>query len=380
MPSWLSSADALAALGTKPQSLYASVSRGRIRTKPDPADPRRRLYHRDDIERLAGHRPGRRRAETVAAEAIRWGDPVLPSAITSIAGGRLFYRGRDAAALADGASLEEVAALLWEGPVPAFPTIAVPEEGSPLRRAFVALAERAAAEPPALDREASALRADAAAVVGALAGAVGARPGEALLHRRLAAAWRRPEAAGLLRQALVLLADHELNASAFAARVTVSTGASLSAAALSGLATLTGPRHGGAAGAVATLARSIERDGPAAIARTWAARQQPLAGFGHRLYPDGDPRARALLPGFPLPPAYAALAALGRELSGEEPNIDFALAALSAAYDLPADAPLLLFALARSVGWLAHALEQLAAGTPIRPRATYVGPPPAAAP
>ena len=371
--SWLTSEQALDALGTKPQSLYASVSRGRIRTKADPDDPRRRLYYGDDVERLAGRGAGRRRTETIASEAIRWGDPVLASAITAVTGGRLYYRGRDAVTLAETAGLEEVAALLWEAPVAAFstPPLSGRTPGA-LGPAFALLAARAATDPPATRQPPDSLTADAATIVGGLAGALGAMAGDAPVHRRLASAWRRPETAGLLRRALVLLADHELNASAFAARVTASTGASLAASALSGLATLSGPLHGGAAAAVTGLAQRILRDGGAELARDWAG-GRALPGFGHRLYPEGDIRAAALLPLFPLPPAFAALARIGSELSGEEPNVDFALAALAAAFDLPPEAPLQLFALARSTGWLAHALEQISTGTLIRPRALYVG-------
>ncbi|TBF80529.1 citrate synthase, partial [Rhizobium leguminosarum] len=113
--SWLTAEEALRALKTKPQTLYANVSRGRIRAKADPADPRRSLYQAADVQRLAERHAGRRRTETVAAEAIRWGDPVLSSAISTIIGGRLFYRGKDAAGFADVATLEQTAALLWNG-------------------------------------------------------------------------------------------------------------------------------------------------------------------------------------------------------------------------------------------------------------------------
>src|SRR6476659_6751912 len=104
---WLSAAEALRRLNVKPQTLYANVSRGRIRAKADPADPRRSLYSRDDIDRLARRSTGRPRTDVVAAEAISWGDPVLPSAISTVARGRLWYRGRDAVALAQNATLEE---------------------------------------------------------------------------------------------------------------------------------------------------------------------------------------------------------------------------------------------------------------------------------
>jgi citrate synthase len=377
---WMTSEQALAALGTKPQSLYASVSRGRIRARPDPADARKSLYDQDDIERLAQRAAGRRAHQSIAADAIRWGDPVLPTSISTIVGGALYYRGRDAIALAAHATLEQVATLLWEAPrmdfvAPSKPAV-LDSGGSPLHRAFAALTDRASADPPAHGRARPDLQVEAAGLVGTLAVALGAAAGPAPLHRRLAAAWRRPEAAQQLRRALVLLDEHELNASTFAARITASTGASLAAALLSGLATLTGPLHGNAAAGVAELVTRTSRDGAASLA-AWGIRDRPLPGFGHRLYPGGDPRAAAMLADFALPPAYAAFAALGRDLTGEAPNIDFALAALAAAFTLPADAPLTLFALARSVGWLAHALEQIETGTLIRPRANYVGVAPA---
>ena len=78
---WITTEQALERLGTKPQTLYANVSRGRIAAKPDPADPRRRLYSTEDIDRLANRHQGRRKAETVAAESIAWGEPVLSTAI-----------------------------------------------------------------------------------------------------------------------------------------------------------------------------------------------------------------------------------------------------------------------------------------------------------
>src|SRR5579859_6505510 len=111
---WVTAEQALAALGVQPQTLYANVSRKRIRAKPDPKDSRRSLYHSEDVKRLAARRPGRRTVAAVASEAISWGDPVLASSISTVAEGRLWYRGRDAIALSHTATLEEVAAILWE--------------------------------------------------------------------------------------------------------------------------------------------------------------------------------------------------------------------------------------------------------------------------
>jgi len=111
---WMTAAEALSVMNVRAQTLYANVSRGKIRAKPDKTDPRRSLYHRDDVLRMAERRSGQRKVEKVAAEAIDWGDPVLASAISTVANGKLWYRGRDAIELANTATFEEVTGLLWE--------------------------------------------------------------------------------------------------------------------------------------------------------------------------------------------------------------------------------------------------------------------------
>jgi citrate synthase len=381
-PLWLPAAEALELMQVRPQTLYASVSRGRVRAKPDATDPRRSLYHRDDVQRIAARTRGRRSSETVASEAIQWGEPVLPSAASTVADGRLWYRGQDACELAQHATLEDIAGLLWESAPPRFAAASsgpahIDKAATPLQAGLLALAARAATDPPSRGRSRSVLQAEAADVIGTLADALlgpSTSPKAAHLHTRLAAAWHRPRAADVLRRALVLMADHELNASTFAARVTASTGASLAACLLTGLSTLTGPLHGGAAAAVQALMRSVSTLGSEAAVREWLAHDRPLAAFGHPLYPAGDARCAALLEVIELPPAFTELRATGEKLLGEAANIDFALAAMATVHKLPADAPLMLFALARTVGWTAHVLEQQATGQLIRPRARYTGP------
>jgi len=373
--SWITAEQALAQLGTKPQTLYANVSRGRIGARPDPADPRRSLYRQEDVERLAARQTGRRPAHTVAAGTIAWGEPVLETAIATVKDGRLLYRGQDAAALAEAATLEEVARLLWQSAasVDFGSKTQVGEPGLPA--AYRAMAELAATDMPTAGRTRTVLIADAARTVSFLAEALAA-PGNAPLHSRLAGQWNRPDAANAIRRALVLLAEHELNASTFAARVTASTGAPLSAAVLAGLAALSGPLHGNASQSMAGLVEQAQKQGAAKAIGAHLRQGSALPCFGHRLYPDGDVRADSLMAAFNVPIVFAELAATGERLIGEKPNIDFALAALTAAFNLPSDAPLQIFALARSVGWIAHALEQVETGALIRPRARYSGPDP----
>jgi citrate synthase len=375
MQDWLTAQEAMARLRLKPQTLYAYVSRGLIEARDDSEDSRRSLYRAEDVARLEHRKARGRRPAAIAEDTIAYGEPVLASGITTIERGGLWYRGQDAVRLAESARLEDIARLLWDCGTQRFPPLAtlVPP-GEPLARVFAVIAARAASDRPMAGRAKKALYLEAAAVLDALVDAIAGGPGAGPIHARLARAWGcEAEGAEPIRRALVLLADHELNASTFAARVTASTGASLAACAMAGLAALSGPLHGGVAPRVLALMRDIERDG---LEATVAARLETgagLPGFGHPLYSDGDPRARALLAAFEAPPGYAQAQAAINALTGEEPNIDFALAALAARFELRPDAPFQIFAAARCTGWLAHALEQNETGRLIRPRARYVG-------
>ncbi len=389
---WIDARLACAALGVRPQTLYAYVSRGLLRACRDSGDPRRSLYARPDVEQLARrHRRPRARAE-VAAAAIRWGDPVLDTAISDIRGGRLYFAARPATELAARLTLEEVAAHHCRLPqwppsdaapftvAPPTAVLAAAEGPTPLARALAALAHAAGAARPMAGQGRADLAAQGAALMPALAAALagpvpGAEPQAAPIHRQLAAAWGRDVAAAeLIRRALVLLSDHELNPSSFAVRVCASTGASLPAALLAGFATLSGPRHGG----VADLARQAQLAAAAGTGALAMFLAGPGAGppygygFGHPLYPEGDPRAADLLAALEAHPAAVRPVRALADRLGLAPNVDAALAALACALDLPASAGFTLFAVGRSAGWIAHAIEQVESGQIIRPRARFV--------
>ncbi|MBZ9759988.1 citrate synthase [Mesorhizobium sp. CA8] len=377
MTEWLTRDEALERLNVRPQTLYAYVSRGRIGMKPDDADPRRSQYRADDIAALATRRDRGRSPQAIAESAIAWGEPAIPTSISTVLHGRLIYRGKDAVELSATATLEETAGLLWASDRPvsfaSLTSSAARQSGTPT--AFARLSALAAGGWSSLGRRPAMLQQDGAAATSALATALGAAPGSEPVHIRLAQGWS-VEAAGadLIRKALVLLADHELNASTFAARVAASTGAPVAACLLAGLATLAGPRHGGAGAAAITLVEDAERLGPDEAIARWLAHDRPLPSFGHPLYPEGDPRAQALLPDLEIDDGIVHLRDAVLAATGLHPNIDFALAAMTRSLSLPADAPFRLFALGRSVGWTAHAVEQVTSNRPIRPRARYDGP------
>jgi len=388
----LTAENAVARLKISRATLYAYVSRGLVRAAPDTADPRRRLYLAEDIERLASRKARGRAPARVAAATLDWGLPVLDSAITLIDGGRLHYRGQDAAKLAETAGLEQVARLLWNcGRSNPF-TLAMPSPPHPWaamanRLGGLAPVERAQALLPLMPevglaawrREASRLWPVAANLLRHVTAAVTlAAPSGMPIHRQLAEAWDVDDnGAETIRAALVLSADHELNASTFAVRVVASTGASLAACIAAGLAALSGPRHGGLTAQVEALFDEIDQAGNAEqVVESRLARGDQLPGFGHPLYRDGDPRARALLASLPADRTREALLDAVGHLGGWLPNIDLALTAMRRALKLPRGSALATFAIGRTTGWIANALEQQADGKLIRPRARYAGPVP----
>ena len=268
------------------------------------------------MRRLAERNRQRRSRRAVAASTISWGEPILASAITRIEGGRLEYRGHDAIALSATATLEDVAALLWQ--VDALPQRRSGAAGKAWPRARASPARPSAASrrwrtwqwrAAGRDRVEACCRTPSASSI-ASPGRRRAASGTAVqasslpLHERLASAWGvGPKAADLIRRALVLTADHELNVSTYAARVVASTRAPLGACILAGLAALVGPLHGGMTNEVRAMLAdpSVAADPEGAIAIRLA-RGERIPGFGHPLYPDGDPRAAALLRRLPPSP------------------------------------------------------------------------------
>lgn len=404
MARYLSAKEAAAALGVSLPTLYAYVSRGLIRSKAGEGQQRAHLYSAEDVAKLVGRKEQRRNPGKAVEEALHWGEPLMDSALTLIADGRLYYRGRDAVELARRCSFEAVVALLWTGEpsdllrlfvageVPALPGSALP----PAERFQALLISAAAEDPAAYDLRPAAVRRSGVRILRLLTASAAACgnaiaekssvPEKVPLCRMLAAAWApaHPEAEGLLTAALILCADHELNASSFTSRCVASTGATPYQSVIGGLAALQGTRHGGHTARVDAFFREAGDAGGARDAVAERLRRgEGLPGFGHVLYPDGDPRARALLEwtaeACPVSPAVKLAEALQSEalsLLGEHPTIDFALVTLARALVLPPGSPLALFALGRTAGWIGHCLEQYETGRVIRPRARYTGPTP----
>jgi citrate synthase len=375
----LTTADVAQRLGVKPATVYAYVSRGLLASRRN-ADGKGSLFARADVDAFVA---GRRRTTT----------PAVQTGLTLIKDGALYYRGRDACALArDQVSFEAVTNLLWTGelaeaelvPQPDLLALAravvapLPAAARLTDRLRVIVAAAAAADPLRFDTATPAVvatgRSLLATMVAALPGPPAPVPLAAALWSRLTRQEPRPE---ILNAALVLLADHDIAASTLAARVAASTRAHPYAVVSAGLAALDGPLHGAASGLAHTLlAEALTRDDPVATVADRLRTGEPVPGFGHGLYPGGDPRATALLAMLPDGPVHATADRIIRARSGVHPNVDFALAALTLHFGMPSDAGEAIFAVARTAGWLAHALEEYAA-RPARFRfsSQYAGPP-----
>jgi citrate synthase len=389
---WLSASDASRLLRVNRATLYAYVSRGLVRSQARPGATRERQYSGDDIERLRRRTEERRDPAKAAARALHWGVPVLESSLTLIDGLRLYYRGHDAVVLARTRSVADVAALIWTGgfdtAVPRVSTAHLTSGAMRRLPSFVARAKGVLAEAAIRDAQAYDLRLPAVVATGwkivTLLASVGAngKGSTTPVDRWLARAWGVGDRGqDVLRAALILCADHELNVSSFTARCVASASSNPYVVVMAGLAALEGPRHGGAAARVVSMLEAMRRTGhlDTAIAERLG-RGETIEGFGHPLYRSGDPRATALMelmrerfaraPDLRYVEQFADAAASALR---DKPNIDFALAALTRVLRLPPASPLTIFAIGRSIGWIGHAIEQYASGQLIRPRARYVG-------
>jgi citrate synthase len=388
-PTWLTSEEAARRLGVKQETLYAYVSRGLIRSERVPGQ-RRSRFLRTDVERHAAR--SRRGGRAGGLEVV------IETELTLLEpAGRLAYRGWDVADAVEEASFEEVAAWLWTGqrdPTPFVApegladTAAVDGDLDPVDRWRAALPRLRSRDPLRGDRRPSAVQATGRSLLAALvdslpvlgtAPALDAPVAERLWHR-LTAAPPSARRTAVLDAALVLLADHEMAASTLAVRVAASAWADPYLVVQAGLAALGGPLHGGAGEDARRLLRDAARDGAAEAVGQRLSAGQRIPGFGHRVYEDHDPRCALVLDRLEAlgdtPPAVHEVldVVAGRGLPF--PNIDLAIAAMAEAYDFVDGASQLVFATARTVGWLAHAIEEYEHSLRFRTRAAYVGPRP----
>lgn len=386
---YLTAAEAAAELSVSPATLYAYVSRGLIRSEAVAAS-RAKRYSADDVRALKN-----RRGPYPAGRGATDDGSVLDSAISTITAQGPLYRGVLATKLAEQATLEETATLLWDvttddpfaennmpPSTPDFEAVrAAMADCQPLARAIALTALAGGEDPRAFNKSSSGRAETGARVMRLVTSAIlGTPPSPAPIHEQIAAVWapNEPRAIDLIRRAVVLLAEHELNASAYTVRCATSTDINFYEATVAGLAALKGRRHGGAGPLAARLLDVLSVGDIAANIRERSILGEDFHGFGHAVYENGDPRAENLLSALSRAGADPRLTRdaprLVQETTGLFPTIDYALAVMTRMFGLPVGHEIAIFAIARTAGWIAHAMEQQDARKLIRPRARYTGP------
>lgn len=406
MTRYLTANEATKILNISKATLYAYVSRGLVRSEPAGTRQRHKRYHAEDIEKLKRRQDQRRNPSKVVEQALHFGAPVLESAISLIDGERLFYRGRDVIELVENYTFEEVVGLIWTGalgegvletPRPGH-ILTVPTNLPPLNRFITALAQTLATDLSAHDLRPAGVIETGARILKLLVQVAGGDPAGQTIPDQLQQGWMGypdSHAANLIRTALILMADHELNVSSFTARCVASAGSTPYNVVMAGLNALQGHKHGGHSARVSALFREVTTpDQAMPVLASRLQRGDRIPGFGHPLYPGGDPRGRYLLEqlfaherpktadaplpsSVPRPPSpihlSTAIVNTAQQLVNEHPTVDLALITLTQVLGLPDSYALTLFALSRTVGWIGHALEQYTTNQLIRPRARYTG-------
>jgi citrate synthase len=363
-------------------------------------------------------------APTSAAASVGLRDVIaLPSAITSIENGVLSYRGINIDELAENASFEEVVFLLWHGRLPRRSEIddlrqaiasssalplglvevmkSLPRRTTPMEGLKTAIAVLATFDAESEDMSEAANARKAIRILGQIGSAVAAfdriRNNRAPLVPRpdltlagnflymLRGTAPDPLSVRALDKAFILHADHELNASTFAARVAAATLTDMHSAVIAAICTLKGPLHGGANEQVMKMLNEIGHpDHVEAYIRNKLQNKEKMMGFGHAVYKTGDPRAKHLremsrqLGKLTNQEQWYKMSVMIEELvsggKGIKPNVDFYSASVYHYLNIASDLFTPVFAISRSAGWIAHILEQYANNKLIRPRAEYIGP------
>ncbi len=354
MESMLTTNQAARRLGVKPATVYAYVSRGLLTsTKVN----RHSMFAVGEVEALA-QRTGARGAVGAVTDRIR-------TRISLLENDRLHYRGRSVPELSSTKRFEDVAHWLWTGIDSTglqFPEgqeiwMALPESATLTDRVRVAVALAGAGDPLRfdLDRSITTAKTMIADVVESLP--MRGRPhGTDIADRLWARLSPEPPQIDLLNAALILLADHDLAISTMAARVAASAHAHPYAVVSAGLGAMEGQKHGTAATIAHRFLAQAESDPMGAVAEHLRS-GVPIPGFGHRVYRSRDPRADHLLA---LLRSHGDLVA-DKVIATQTqtfPNIDLALAQFGLMFKMAPDAGEAIFAIARIVGWIAHAMEE----------------------
>ncbi|HEY7269721.1 MAG TPA: citrate synthase [Dehalococcoidia bacterium] len=400
----LTAQEAAAELGVNLRTLYTYVSRGLIKSTPAGPSTRTRYYDLEDVLHLQYRKQGHSPAPQLGGNTVsRVGE--FDSSLTLVANGSLFYRGRDALELAEKSTCEEVAALLWTGAPEDSKALfsesigALRQTSTTLRRvlkdlpeveAFQALLALAAAgDPGAYDlRPSSAARRGVRIIKIIILAITGKEPSESMsiaeaLQQHWAPGDRRLIDA--INYALIVCADMPDSPSTLAVRCVAAARCTPYATVMTGLSTLLGLRRGRSYERAWALFDEIgQPDRARSVLDGRLRRGEEISGFGN-LLSESDPRGPAVLQLtetlFPDSPAVALAASIREaagELLGEEPNIDMALVALCRAMGLPASSGPTLIALSRTIGWIAHTLEEYTIDRIILPHTHYRGPRPRA--
>jgi citrate synthase len=387
-----------ARLGVQLKTVYAYVSRGVLERKLAD-DGKTSLFDAGAVDRLALR--GRPRRDNRQLGSV---DVSLATSITCIEADRLLFRGRDVRTLVT-QSFEAVAELLWSGTLPEHSewpaasdddvralSFGLPKTSPATERLAAVTAVSACKQLLRVDLRPSAVmqhgRNLLVTLVDCLPLLAADPPKPARRAQRLAVRlWPRVSSlpattarTDCLNTALVLLADHELATSTFAARVAASTRADPFAVVLAGMGAVSGPLHGKAALAVHELLIAARSTGQPERVVANAVSRGFMPGFGHPVYRGIDPRAECLSARL-LPLVKRSDQAIvdrvcnaAKATSEFEPNVDFALGYFAFALDMPLGASEAIFVLARTAGWIAHALEEYGErALRFRARALYIG-------